>query len=111
MLVSLPMGTPHRYITLSPRDAAKARKHVLGTLQHLANENPPGALLSIREARERASIGKETFDQAILALRDANLVTLHHHDHPHALSRVERGQLAHDVARDVYYVGVALRKV
>jgi hypothetical protein len=72
-------------------------------------ENPPGALLSVREVRARAGLPKAVFDALALAFASKQLVTLHHHDFPSSLSAPERAQLIED-GRGTFYIGIAPRR-
>ncbi len=80
----------------------------LTALNDLAAENPRGALLSLRDLRSRVSMSKDEFDETALRLQREGAVSLHHHDHPLALSEAERAALVRD-AQGEHYVGIALR--
>lgn len=80
---------------------------VFSALKALASEGRAGALLPVADLRKRASLSKERFDRAALALRDEGLVVLHYHDHPGALTIEERAQLVLD-AHGNHYIGIAL---
>jgi hypothetical protein len=66
-----------------------------------------GGVIPLRELRRLTFIAKPEFDQAILALRDAGRVHLHHHDHPAAITEDERYELVTD-GRGRYYVAAGL---
>jgi hypothetical protein len=78
-------------------------------LAAVSAENPPGALLSVREVRARARLPKAVFDALALNFASKNLVTLHHHDFPSSLSAPERAQLIED-GKGTFYIGIALRR-
>jgi hypothetical protein len=85
-----------------------SREVFLEALRRFAADNPSGALLPVRELRERAGLGKQDFDAAALALSNEGLLELHHHDHAAALSEAEQSGLVRD-ALGRHYVGIALR--
>jgi hypothetical protein len=78
-------------------------------LDAVSTDNPPGALLSVRDVRARARLPKAVFDALALSFASKNLITLHHHDFPSSLSAIERAQLIED-GRGTFYVGIALRR-
>lgn len=88
--------------------ARAARDELLAALDATAAESPRQALLSIREVRTRATLGKELFDAVALELMREGKVSLHHHDHPASLPETERGQLVRDPSGN-YYIGIAPR--
>ena len=65
------------------------------------------ALIPLRELRRLTFIAKPEFDAAILALRDAGRIHLHHHDHPVGIAEDERYDLVTD-DRGHYYVAAGL---
>jgi hypothetical protein len=79
-------------------------------LNDLAAENPRGALLSLRDLRARLSMSKDEFDETALRLQQEGAVSLHHHDHPLALSEAERAALVRDRSAGEHYVGIALKE-
>lgn len=87
---------------------AHAERELLEALRLLTAEQPPGALLALRELRARSSLDKWSFDRAVLALSESGKVLLHHHDYPSSLPDIEREALVSD-DHGTYYVGVALR--
>ncbi len=94
--------------TTTPQSSSSSREVFLSALRRFAADNPKGALLPVRELRERAGLTKRDFDAAALALSSEGLLTLHHHDHASALSEAEQNALVRD-AVGRHYVGVALR--
>jgi hypothetical protein len=92
---------------------------VATALKTLTARRPAGALLLVRELRGLCpGMGKADFDAAVLALRAARSVVLHHHDHAAHLSTEERDQLVCAVGAgrslsgapaDVHYVGIVAR--
>lgn len=86
-----------------------AKRELLDALAKLAAENPPGALLSVRELRRRISMGKGLFDATALSLSKEGAVSLHYHDHPASLPENERNELVQD-GRGGHYVGIAPRR-
>jgi DNA-binding HxlR family transcriptional regulator len=66
-----------------------------------------GGVIPLRELRRLTFIAKPEFDAAILALRDAGRVHLHHHDHPVGIAEDERYDLVTD-NRGHYYVAAGL---
>jgi hypothetical protein len=97
-------GEPRAERTSSDRTAAQSA--ILGALRQLERENPPGALLSVRELRALSDLDKPSFDRAALELAGHGRVSLHAHDHAGALAESERRALIEDV-RGVHYVGIA----
>jgi hypothetical protein len=87
---------------------AHAERELLEALRLLTAEQPPGALLALRELRARSSLDKWSFDHAVLALSESGKILLHHHDYPSSLPDIEREALVSD-DHGTYYVGVALR--
>jgi hypothetical protein len=87
-------------------DGGAARAAVLKALRRLEQENPPGALLSVRELRTRSDLDKPSFDRAALELAGQGRVSLHAHDHAGALAEPDRRALIEDV-RGVFYIGIA----
>lgn len=85
---------------------SSSREQFLAALSALLAENPRQALLSVRDLRARLSFSKPEFDAVALALSREGSVSLHYHDHPHALSESERDLLVED-ARGNYYIGIA----
>jgi hypothetical protein len=85
-----------------------SREVFLEALRRFAADNPKGALLPVRELRERAGLAKQDFDTAALDLSNEGLLVLHHHDHAAALSESEQSGLVRD-ALGRHYVGIALR--
>ena len=90
----------------SPIEQAATFRKALGAV---SAENPPGALLSVREVRQRSGLPKAVFDALALSFASKNLVTLHHHDFPASLSASERAQLVED-GKGTFYIGIALRR-
>lgn len=90
----------------SPIEQAATFRKALGAV---SAENPPGALLSVREVRARANLPKGVFDALALSFASKDLVTLHHHDFPSSLSVSERAQLIED-GKGTFYIGIALRR-
>lgn len=82
----------------------------LTELEVLARGEIPGTLFSIAELRAQSTLPKARFDRAALGLSRKERVTLHHHDHPFALSESSRAALVFDPRHDVYYVGIAPRR-
>ncbi|MGH8478299.1 MAG: hypothetical protein ACREXK_01665 [Gammaproteobacteria bacterium] len=66
-----------------------------------------GGVIPLRELRRLTFIAKPEFDAAILALRDAGRIHLHHHDHPASIAEDERYDLVTD-DRWHYYVAAGL---
>lgn len=66
-----------------------------------------GGVIPLRELRRLTFIAKSEFDAAILALRDAGRIHLHHHDHPASMAEDERYDLVTD-NRGHYYVAAGL---
>jgi hypothetical protein len=66
-----------------------------------------GGVIPLRELRRLTFIAKPEFDLAILALRDAGRVHLHHHDHPLGLAEDERYDLVTD-GQGHFYVAAGL---
>ena len=66
-----------------------------------------GGVIPLRELRRLTFIAKPEFDLAILALRDAGRVHLHHHDHPVGIAEDERYDLVTD-GRGHFYVAAGL---
>ena len=66
-----------------------------------------GGVIPLRELRRLTFIAKPEFDLAILALRDAGRVHLHHHDHPLGIAEDERYDLVTD-GRGHFYVAAGL---
>lgn len=85
-----------------------SREVFLEALRRLAEDNPKGALLPVRELRARAGLAKQEFDMAALDLSKEGLLVLHHHDHAAILSEAEQSGLVRD-ALGRHYVGIALR--
>jgi len=85
-----------------------ALQSFLRALTELTREQPPGALLSVRELRLRVGLDKNTFDSIALELLRKGTITLHHHDFPGSLPDSKRSQLIVD-KRGIHYVGIALR--
>ncbi len=105
--VEPPRGTASVPEQTAPvRDDAAQREQFLMALRALGGERPREALLSVRELRARLPLSKPEFDALALALSREGSVSLHHHDHPHALSEDDRHLLVQD-ARGNYYIGIA----
>jgi hypothetical protein len=102
------LGLPPLRRVPSP-NGARGSERFLSALGELAADNPRGALLSLRDLRARVSMSKDEFDQTALRLHKEGAVSLHHHDHPLALSEAERAALVRD-GRGEHYVGIALRR-
>ncbi len=66
-----------------------------------------GGVIPLRELRRLTFIAKPEFDAAILALRDAGRIHLHHHDHPPGIAEDERYDLVTD-AQGNFYVAAGL---
>jgi hypothetical protein len=66
-----------------------------------------GGVIPLRELRRLTFIAKPEFDLAILALRDAGRIHLHHHDHPASIAEDERYDLVTD-NRGHFYVAAGL---
>lgn len=90
----------------SPIEQAATFRKALGAV---SAENPPGALLSVREVRERAGLPKAVFDALALSFASKNLIVLHHHDFPSSLPAAERAQLVED-GKGTFYIGIAQRR-
>jgi len=84
---------------------AEPRTLVLQALGEEARQNPPGALLLIKNLRARVDLDKARFDQAVLELAREGRVSLHYHDYPESLSEAERAKLVVD-ERGHHYLGV-----
>jgi hypothetical protein len=72
-------------------------------------QNVPGALLSVRDVREKSGLPKAVFDALALRLAAENVIVLHHHDFPASLSAAERAQLIKG-SNGMFFVGMALRQ-
>jgi len=94
--------------TTSSRSASLRREQFLRALEALSHDRPRDALFSLRDLRARLDMDKQQFDDVALELSREGAVSLHHHDHPGALSESELAQLVRD-ARGTYYIGIALR--
>jgi hypothetical protein len=81
----------------------------LSELRELSRQQPPGALIPVRQLRGRLSFDKPRFDAAVLELARAERVILHHHDLPEHLPADERQALVVD-RHGTHYVGIALRQ-
>lgn len=90
----------------SPIEQAAIFRKALGAV---SAENPPGALLSVREVRARAGLPKAVFDALALSFASKNLIVLHHHDFPSSLPAAERAQLVED-GKGTFYIGIAQRR-
>jgi hypothetical protein len=88
--------------------ATPEREEFVSALRALIAENPGQALLSVRDLRARVALNKQEFDSVALDLSREGALSLHHHDHPSALSELERNELVRD-ARGTYYIGIAAR--
>ena len=109
-------GSAQTGVESSERVAERARTRrlhaeweLLEALRLLTAEQPPGALLALRELRARSSLDKWSFDRAVLSLSESGKILLHHHDYPSSLPDIEREALVSD-DHGTYYVGVALRQ-
>lgn len=83
------------------------RERVLEALRAVAARQPKGAMLSVAAVREQGGLPRARFDAALLALREARVVSLHHHDFPQGLPPEQREALVVDPS-GVHYVGVVL---
>jgi SOS response regulatory protein OraA/RecX len=92
----------------TPFASGASREVFLDALRRLAADNPKGALLPVRELRERAGLAKQDFDAAALALSREGLLVLHYHDHAASLSEADQNALVRDTLGR-HYIGVALR--
>ena len=66
-----------------------------------------GGVIPLRELRRLTFIAKPEFDLAILALRDAGRIHLHHHDRPVGIAEDERYDLVTD-GQGRFYVAAGL---
>jgi len=66
-----------------------------------------GSVIPLRELRRLTFIAKPEFDAAILALRDAGRINLHHHDHPASIAEDQRYDLVTD-GQGHFYVAAGL---
>jgi hypothetical protein len=82
---------------------------VLHHLRTLVAKGQPGELQSLGSLRLVVPLDKASFDRAALCLRAERRVSLHQHDEPQALSRLERACLVVD-DDGTHYVGITLRK-
>lgn len=79
----------------------------LTAVHAVSAQNKPGALLSIREVRDRANLSKADFDRTALAFAAKRELVLHHHDFPESLSAAQRAVLIED-DKGTVYIGLAL---
>ncbi|WP_044248460.1 hypothetical protein [Chondromyces apiculatus] len=87
----------------------------LQALRSFAASEPPGALLSVRDFRgQLPGWSKARFDKVALALSEANVVVLLHHDHPASVPAADLVRYVFDPAgfggRGIYYNGIAMRR-
>lgn len=78
-------------------------------LVKLTDENPEGALLSVKDLRSRLDFNKEEFDNIALNLAHNGIITLHYHDFPGQLNKAEKDKLIYDEKNNIYYMGVVFR--
>lgn len=88
--------------------AAKAKPDILRIISEIDSGFDRGALVTFSRIRPHCGLSKKAFDTSILQLARAELVCLHRHDFPHALTSSERDQLVH--SENDYFIGCARRR-
>jgi len=94
--------------SVAPREPQREEIDLIAAMKRIESGAERGALITARDLRRAAGLGKAEFDRAALELARSGRLVLHQHDYPAGLTPAERDDLIAD-DRGNYYVGLALR--